>query len=74
MLKILSLISLIALFLIIPINFVDAQELAFFTNSQVYSDGQPLSVSGIAVPGENLIVRLFAPDGTIAKFESNNNK
>ena len=57
------------LFVIVPINFVDGQELTFFTNNKVYSDGQPLSVSGVAVPGENLIVRLFAPDGTIAKFD-----
>ena len=53
-LKTLTLIFLIALFVILPINFVDAQELAFFTNSKVYSDGQPLSVSGVGIPEENL--------------------
>ena len=67
--KTLTLIFLIVLFVIVPINLADAQDLAFFTNSKVYSDGQPLSVSGVAIPGENLIVRLFAPDGTIAKFD-----
>ncbi|ABK78037.1 hypothetical protein CENSYa_1415 [Cenarchaeum symbiosum A] len=46
-----------------------AQQLGAFTNSLVYSDGQPLFVYGTATPGENLVVRLFAPDGTIAKFD-----
>ena len=52
-----------------PINFVMAQELNVFTNSKVYSDGQPLFVYGTSIPGEDLIVRLFAPDGTIANFD-----
>ncbi len=40
-----------------------------FTNSRVYTDGQPLFVYGTALPGENLIVRMFSPDGTILKFD-----
>ena len=39
-----------------------------FTNSRVYAAGQPLFVSGTAIPGETLIVRVFAPDGTILSF------
>jgi len=39
-----------------------------FTNSRVYTAGQPLFVSGTAIPGETLIVRVFAPDGTILSF------
>ncbi len=46
-----------------------AEELDIFTNSQVYSDRQPLFIYGDAIPGENLIMRLFTPDGTIAKFD-----
>ena len=58
-----------AVLLLIPINFAAAQELVVFTNSIVYTDEQPLFVYGTAIPGENLIIRLFAPDGTIAKFD-----
>ena len=46
-----------------------AEELDFFTDSDVYSDGQPLFVYGRALSNENLIIRIFAPDGTIAKFD-----
>jgi tetrahydromethanopterin S-methyltransferase subunit B len=51
------------------IPFASAEELEIFTNSDVYSDGQPLLVYGKALSNENLILRLFAPDGTIAKFD-----
>ena len=46
-----------------------AEKLDIFTNSQVYSERQPLFIYGDAIPGENLIMRLFTPDGTIAKFD-----
>ena len=46
-----------------------AEQLDVFTDSQVYTDGQPLFVYGNAISNENLIIRLFAPDGTIAQFE-----
>lgn len=45
-----------------------ADALDAFTNSRVYTSGQPLFVSGTAIPGETLIVRVFAPDGTILSF------
>ncbi len=48
---------------------VYAEELDFFTDRDVYSDGQPLFVYGRALSNENLILRIFAPDGTIAKFD-----
>jgi len=48
---------------------ISAEDLEIFTNSEVYSDGQPLLVYGKALSNENLILRLFAPDGTIAKFD-----
>lgn len=46
----------------------DGETLDAFTNSRVYAAGQPLFVSGTAIPGETLIVRVFAPDGTILSF------
>ena len=58
--------------LVISFNSLHAQELeelTFFTSNTVYSENQPLFVSGAGVPGENIIVRIFAPDGTITKFD-----
>lgn len=46
-----------------------AETLDVSTNSKVFSQGQPLVVYGKALPDESLIIRLFAPDGTISKFE-----
>jgi hypothetical protein len=40
-----------------------------FTDNQVYTDGKPLFVYGNASPDETIIIRLFAPDGTIANFD-----
>ena len=42
------------------------------TDRDVYSRGQPLLVYGQALPDEPLIIRLFAPDGTIAQFNQIN--
>ncbi len=40
-----------------------------YTDSQVYSEGQPLLVYGkTASANETVILRLFAPDGTIKQF------
>jgi len=59
---------LIALLLAqIPNSF--SEELELFTNSQVYSPAHNLQVYGQGLPEENLIIRLFAPDETIAKFD-----
>ncbi len=38
------------------------------TDREVYSEGQPLLVYGTGLPSEPLIIRLFAPDGTISQF------
>lgn len=43
-------------------------DLSIETNNRVFSEGQPLFVYGKGMPNENLIVRLFAPDETIARF------
>ena len=44
-------------------------ELDLSTNSKVYAPSHSLQVYGTGLPEENLILRLFAPDETIAKFD-----
>lgn len=52
------------------VNTLDSfSELDLFTNSKVYSSEHNLQVYGKGLPDENLIIRLFAPDETIAKFD-----
>src|SRR3989344_8148191 len=64
----LKIILFFILLFIIPVN--DAfSELELLTNNQVYSEGQPLFVYGKGQPNETLIIRLFAPDETIANFD-----
>ena len=64
----LKILFLFAFLLLIPLN--DAfSELELLTNNRVYSEGQPLFVYGKSQPNETLIIRLFAPDETIAKFD-----
>jgi len=48
---------------------VFAEELKVYTNQQIYSTQHPLLVYGTAPENSPLILRLFAPDGTIAEFE-----
>ena len=45
-----------------------AYALQMSTDRQVYSEGQPLLVYGKGLPNEPIIIRLFAPDGTISQF------
>ena len=68
-LKTIFVLLLIAVFSISLIPKASAVTLELLTDNIVYTDGKPLFVYGNALPNENLIVRLFAPDGTIAKFE-----
>ena len=56
------------LLLLIPVNDVFS-ELELLSSNYVYSEGQPLFVYGKGQPNETLIIRLFAPDETIAKFD-----
>ena len=44
-------------------------ELSASTSQLVYAPGEPLFVYGMAEPNESIIIRLFAPDNTIAEFE-----
>ena len=48
---------------------VFAEELKVYTNQQIYTTQHPLLVYGTAPENSPLILRLFAPDGTIAEFE-----
>ena len=66
--KLLFLLSIIFIFLLIPIP-NSFSELDISTNSKVYSPDHTLQVYGTGLPGENLILRLFAPDESITKFE-----
>ena len=66
-LQILFSVLIILLFIHIPNSF--SEELELFTNSKVYSPEHNLQVYGTGLPEENLIIRLFAPDETIAKFD-----
>jgi len=62
------LFSVLIVFLLV--NTLDSfSELDLFTNSKVYSSEHNLQVYGKGLSDENLIIRLFAPDGTIAKFD-----
>ena len=62
------LLSILLIFLLIPIQYSFA-ELEISTNSKVYSPEHTLQVYGTGLPEENLILRLFAPDESITKFE-----
>ena len=65
--------SKIIILLFIPllaISFFDSfAELEVATNNKVFSENQPLLVYGKGLPNENLIIRLFAPDETIPRFD-----
>ena len=67
-----KIIFVLALIVLISSSFIpkaSAVTLELFTDNVVYTDGKPLFVYGDALPNENLIIRLFAPDGTIPKFD-----
>ena len=48
---------------------VFAEELKVYTNQQIYATQHPLLVYGIGPENAPVILRLFAPAGTIAEFE-----
>jgi len=48
---------------------VFAAELTMFTNQQIYTTQHPLLVYGTGPVNAPLVLRLFAPDGSIAEFE-----
>ncbi|HEX5458184.1 MAG TPA: methyl-accepting chemotaxis protein [Candidatus Nitrosotalea sp.] len=68
-----KLLILALLILVVSSTFLtQAFALQLSTDRDVYSRGQPLLVYGQALPDEPLIIRLFAPDGTIAQFNQIN--
>ena len=48
---------------------VFAEELSVFTNQQIYTTQHPLLVYGTGPENAPLVIRLFAPDGSIAEFQ-----
>jgi hypothetical protein len=66
--KSLILLSILFVFLLIPIH-DSFSDLDISTNTQLYSPEHTLQVYGEGLPGENLILRLFAPDESITKFD-----
>jgi len=65
-----SIILFSILFLIVLFPIQDSfSELELSTNSKVYSPEHALQVYGTGLSEENLILRLFAPDESITKFE-----
>ena len=48
---------------------VFAAELTMYTNQQIYTTQHPLLVYGTGPENAPLVLRLFAPDGSIAQFE-----
>ncbi len=79
--KILNMLTIsmcVVLLFLITIPLATAQEvfqeeitgiLDVYTNQLVFAPGEPIFVHGQATPKEPIILRLFAPDGTIAEFE-----
>ncbi len=61
--------SVLIVFLLVSAPDSISAELVLFTNGKVYSPEYPLQIYGKGLPEENLIIRLFAPDESIAKFD-----
>jgi len=66
--KLLFTLAIVFAFLLIPTQ-NSFSELDLSTNALVYSPEHTLQVYGTGLPGENLILRLFAPDESITKFD-----
>ncbi len=67
----------ISVILLTPVSSADGEVfqdrlegiLDVYTNQLVFAPGEPIFVHGQATPKEPVIIRLFAPDDTIAEFE-----
>ena len=60
--------SVFLAFVVLSSFLSQAYALQMSTDRQVYSVDEPLLVYGKGLPNEPIIIRLFAPDGTIAQF------
>ncbi|WKT58725.1 methyl-accepting chemotaxis protein [Candidatus Nitrosotenuis chungbukensis] len=63
-----KILILICLGIMFGINSAFAEQLDLFTDNQVYSPNRPLFVYGQALPHEDIVLRIFAPDDTIVTF------
>jgi len=63
------LFSIMIILLLVNIPNSVSAELELFTNSKIYSPVHNLQVYGKGLPEENLIIRIFAPDESIVKFD-----
>ena len=61
--------AILGILIVVSSPQVFAEELILYTNQQIYTTQHPLLVYGNAPANTPLILRLFAPDGTIAEFE-----
>ena len=65
-----TLTIIISLVLLSPVLFTNGfAELNASTSQMVYAPGEPLFVYGQGLPNEPIILRLYAPDNTIAEFQ-----
>ena len=60
---------ILGLLIIVSSPQVFAGELKMYTNQQIYATQHPLMVYGTGPPNAPLVLRMFAPAGTIAEFE-----
>ena len=60
---------ILGLLIIVTSPQVFAVELVAYTNQQIYATQHPLLVYGTGPENTPLVLRLFAPDGSIAEFE-----
>ena len=61
--------AILSLLIIVSSPQVFAEELKAYTNQQIYATQHPLLVYGTGPENAPIVLRLFAPDGTIAEFE-----
>ena len=60
---------IIGLLITVSSPHVFAEELKVYTNQQIYTTQHPLLVYGTGPENSPLVLRMFAPDGSIAEFE-----
>ena len=62
-------LAIIGLLITVSSPHVFAEELKVYTNQQIYTTQHPLLVYGTGPENSPLVLRMFAPDGSIAEFE-----
>ena len=64
----LAIIFALVLIVVLEITPVNAEQLDFFTDNQVYSPNKPLIVYGRVLPSEDVIFRFTGPDENVITF------